>query len=151
MNNDSPPNPSVPSEDGNTIAGPSEDATEGGTDTDSIQLSKKQLQSAKKDEALDDLIHSLDIIIYCELSILYYMEYTITSPCSLIRLLTIVEVILSFNLSSVPSLNSFTLHQSLPHSLHRQPIDLIFSFSSSQISSAFSLMFCLTHPRLARQ
>lgn len=36
---------------------------------------KIRMQQAKRATFLDDLIRNLDIAIYCELSILYYLEY----------------------------------------------------------------------------
>lgn len=36
---------------------------------------KIRMQQAKRATFLDDLVRNLDIAIYCELSILYYMEY----------------------------------------------------------------------------
>ena len=127
MNNDSPPTSSVPPDDGNANTGSSEDATEGVTTAEGTRLSKKRLQSAREGEALDNLIRSLDIIIYCELSIIYYMEYAGNVPFLFEHLLTAAKVIPSFSLSSAHSLNSSTSRLSPPLSLHRHPTDHIFS------------------------
>ena len=76
MNNDSPPTSLAPPDDGNATTSSSEATVEGVPTVEDTQLSKKRLQATKCFTFLDDLIRNLDIIIYCELSILYYMEYT---------------------------------------------------------------------------
>ena len=43
-------------------------------DLASLQQHVKRAQRQKKDECLDALIRSIDLMIYCQLSILYYME-----------------------------------------------------------------------------
>jgi len=86
MNNDSTPtdlprseNRIAPSE-----AGPAADSVEsthGGQDEQSPAQKRAQVQMKKKFEFVTSLTNNLDILIYAELSILYYMD------CSLFRLL----------------------------------------------------------------
>ena len=61
-----------------TNDGPSNDSTivsaaETGSDGDPLQQ-KRRAQRDRKAAFLDHLIRNIDIMIYCQLSILYYME-----------------------------------------------------------------------------
>ena len=38
------------------------------------QLIKRRVQRKRREEILDDVIRNFDIMIFCELSILYYLE-----------------------------------------------------------------------------
>ena len=69
------------------------------------QQHKTRLQREKRGKFLDDLIRNIDIMIYCELSILYYMEYiplrVLPRPLQHPLLLTILSLQL-FTLSFSP-------------------------------------------------
>lgn len=45
------------------------------------QLIKRRVQKKRRVEILDDVIRNFDIMIFCELSILYYMEWVVSSCC----------------------------------------------------------------------
>ena len=71
MNNDpSSSSSSHPPSNHDQIAPEEAEASEDGND----QQRKLQLQREQKAAFLDNLIRNVDIMIYCELSILYYME-----------------------------------------------------------------------------
>jgi hypothetical protein len=79
MNNDSTPtdlprseNPTATSE-----AGPADavESTQRGQDEQSPAQKRAQTQMKKKFEFVTSLMNNLDILIYAELSIIYYMEY----------------------------------------------------------------------------
>lgn len=57
------------------------EATEavGDGDGPSRQKQRRNAQNKKRAELLDHLLRSLDIVIYCELATVYYMEY-VSSP-----------------------------------------------------------------------
>ena len=44
----------------------------------SYQRARTSVQNKKRMEFLDSLMRNLDILIYCEFSILYYMEYELS-------------------------------------------------------------------------
>lgn len=44
-------------------------------DRDEPALRKRRIRRAQKLQFLDHLIRNLDMVIYCQISILYYMEY----------------------------------------------------------------------------
>ena len=75
MNDDSLPSTSdIPHHDslGTNLQGVT---VEAGLSIEDERRTKVRLQQVKRASFLDDLIRSLDIMIYCELSVLYYMEY----------------------------------------------------------------------------
>ncbi len=51
-----------------------EDSNPTSADSREMLRIKTRLQKRRKVEMLDDIIRNLDIMIFCELSILYYME-----------------------------------------------------------------------------
>lgn len=44
------------------------------SDSENNQQRRKRMQRDQRDTFLDHLIRNIDIMIYCQLSILYYME-----------------------------------------------------------------------------
>lgn len=78
MNNDPPP-ADLPRNEDNTSANTSDDAPveSAAQRQDEISPGQKraQVQAKKKHDFLSSLMNNLDIMIYAELSIIYYMEY----------------------------------------------------------------------------
>jgi len=81
---------------------------------------KKRIQRDQKAAFLDHLIRNIDILIYCQLSILYYMEYSSPSP-----LPPTDQPRLNPNPSRSISLSTFLL-RALPHWFYFTPKPAIF-------------------------
>ncbi len=58
----------------NPEAGPSDDAFPAAAEGSGVLEERDSMQQNQRAMILDDLIRNIDIMIYCELSILYYME-----------------------------------------------------------------------------
>ena len=101
---------------------------------------KIRMQQAKRATFLDDLIRNLDIAIYCELSVLYYMEYApACPPLALCVAKVYCESAAPSSTSSLaPSPNGSTSRPSPPSSPPRRLIAPISPPSSSPTSSTSS-------------
>ena len=86
-------------------------------DDDSVRA-KLRAQQGRRAFFLDDLIRSIDIAIYCQLSVLYYMEYAYLTLFSFLRL-TPVSVITAYRDPSCSLLRFFL--RAIPHWLFFTP------------------------------